>query len=193
MNREKYAVLGVDIQNDFCPGGSLAVAEGDKVITPMNQVLQAILRVGGQSFLSRDWHPEGSTHFQNWPVHCVANTDGAKFHPRLDTQGSTIISKGMGMTDDAYSAFDGETEDSQKLAKLLTACKVLIVGGLATDYCVKASVIDASKIPNLQVLVLLDAVKAVNLRPGDAVNALYAMEDAGARFTTSKKIIGLLK
>lgn len=189
MKIESIATLGVDIQNDFCPGGALAVPEGDQVATPMNRLIASTIQGGGKVFLSRDWHPVDSQHFQNWPPHCISGTKGAEFHPLLDTKGATIISKGMRVDEDAYSAFEGESESGSSLAQLLDAVRVLVVGGLATDYCVKATVLDASKLSHLQILVALDAIRAVNINANDGKRALYEMELAGAYLSSSKRII----
>ncbi len=97
---DRLVTVGVDIQNDFCPGGSLAVPEGDQVIEPMNNVLRYTRESGGQVVLTRDWHPETTPHFDKWPVHCVAETEGAAFHPDLNVKESDIIiNKGTGQTD----------------------------------------------------------------------------------------------
>lgn len=189
MKIESIATLGIDIQNDFCPGGALAVPEGDQVATPMNRLIATTIQGGGKVFLSRDWHPADSQHFQNWPPHCISGTKGAEFHPLLDTKGATIISKGMRVDEDAYSAFEGESESGSSLAQLLDAVRVLVVGGLATDYCVKATVLDASKLSHLQILVALDAIRAVNINANDGKRALYEMELAGAYLSSSKRII----
>lgn len=183
------ALLIVDVQNDFCPGGALAVNEGDQVISPLNRVAQAIAQRGGLVLASRDWHPRETKHFAafggKWPVHCVQGTHGAAFHPDLRLpDGAIIISKGTGSEDDGYSAFEGRAEDGRTLHEILQAhgVKRLLVGGLATDYCVRASVLDALK-HGYEVIVLTDAIRGVNLQPEDSENALREMQAAGAQLT----------
>ena len=110
MSNTRQALIVVDVQNDFCPGGSLAVPDGDEVIAPMNKLIDEFLERGDPVYKSRDWHPPQTKHFQayggTWPVHCVQNTQGAEFHPQLkDDPRIRVISKGLGDTD-CYSAFD---------------------------------------------------------------------------------------
>ena len=143
---EKRALIVVDVQNDFCPGGALAVAHGDEVVAPLNKLIAEFLERGEPVFKSRDWHPEKTKHFAayggTWPVHCVQDTKGAEFHPRLgDNERINIVSKGLGDTD-CYSAFD-ETDLALQLRRL--GVEEVWVGGLATDYCVKSTVLDALK------------------------------------------------
>ncbi len=185
------ALLIVDVQNDFCPGGSLAVPEGDRVVAPLHDAAVAMAAAGRPVFASRDWHPAHTTHFQEWggpwPVHCVAGTPGAALHPALQPPpGTTIISKGTDEADDGYSAFEGHDETNRTLAERLRESGVdhLYVGGLATDYCVKASVLSARQ-EGLQVTVLQDAIAAVEVQPGDGARAIAAMRDAGATFAPS--------
>ncbi len=189
------AVLIVDVQNDFCPGGALAVPEGDRVVPVLNRVAAQVAQRGGTVVASRDWHPPITRHFAayggKWPVHCVQNTPGAQFHPDLKLpQGTLIISKGTSENDDGYSAFEGRTEDGRSLLEILRerGIKRLIVGGLATDYCVRASVLDALK-NGFEVLVLTDAVRGVNLQPDDSERALQEMQAAGATLTDSDTLI----
>ena len=142
----KRALIVVDVQNDFCPGGTLAVAQGDQVVAPLNKLIEEFLERGEPVFKSRDWHPEKTNHFAaqggTWPVHCVQNTKGAEFHPNLvDDKHIRVVSKGLGDTD-CYSAFD-ETDLALQLRRL--GVEEVWVGGLATDYCVKATVLDALK------------------------------------------------
>lgn len=184
------ALLIVDVQNDFCPGGALPVPEGDQVVPVLNQVAEKVAQAGGLVFASRDWHPPTTRHFAayggKWPVHCVQNTPGAAFHPELKLpEGTIIISKGTSEQDDGYSAFEGHTEQGKTLLEILRERGVrrLIVGGLATDYCVRASVLDALK-HGFEVIVLTDAVRGVDVEPGDSERALQAMQAAGATLTT---------
>src|SRR5215213_4042556 len=150
MNNEeggkKRALLVVDVQNDFCPGGALAVRGGDEVIAPLNTLMADFLARGDMVFKSRDWHPPQTKHFEtqggSWPAHCVQNTPGAQFHPDLlDDPRVRVISKGLG-DEDCYSAFDG-TDLSALLRE--NGVEEVWIGGLATDYCVKNTVLDARR------------------------------------------------
>ncbi|GBC95931.1 Nicotinamidase [bacterium HR16] len=188
------ALLIVDVQNDFCPGGALPVPEGDKVVPVLNRAIDRFRQAGAPVIASRDWHPEKSTHFAayggQWPVHCVQNTEGAAFHPDLRLPDDVIIvSKGMGENEDAYSAFDARTEDGTPLESVLKAkgVKRLVVGGLATDYCVRASVLGALE-RGFEVLVLRDAVRGVDVQPGDSEKALAEMQSKGAKLVTLEEI-----
>jgi nicotinamidase/pyrazinamidase len=182
------AVLLVDPQNDFCPGGALGVPEGDQVMPVLTAWGEAAERAGVPVFVSRDWHPPRTTHFKAfgglWPPHCVQGTPGAAFHPgfRLP-ESATIISKGMGETEDAYSAFQARDERGTPLADLLRRREVrhLYLLGLATDYCVKSSALDGRQ-AGWRVTVVRSGCRAVDLRPGDGQAALAAMEAAGAAF-----------
>lgn len=182
MSEKKRALLLVDVQNDFCPGGALAVADGDQVIAPLNKLIEEFLRRDEPVFRSRDWHPPQTKHFTQfggtWPVHCVQNTKGAEFHPDLigDARIRTI-SKGMG-DEDSYSAFDG-TDLALQLRQL--GVQEVWVGGLATDYCVKNTVLDALK-EGFQVKALADGMRAVDVNPGDGERAIEEMRAAGAEF-----------
>jgi nicotinamidase/pyrazinamidase len=176
----KRALIVVDVQNDFCPGGSLAVAHGDEVVAPLNQLIEDFLERGEPVFKSRDWHPEKTRHFAafggTWPVHCVQNTKGAEFHPELiDDMHIRVISKGLG-DEDSYSAFDG-TDLALQLHRL--GVEEVWIGGLATDYCVKNTVLDALK-EGFRVKALKNAMRAVELESGDAERALAEMKEAGA-------------
>ena len=179
-------LLLVDPQNDFCPGGSLPVAEGDAVIPVLNEWATAAQRAGVPIFVSRDWHPPRTTHFKDyggvWPAHCVMGTPGADFHPDLRLPaGVVIISKGMGETEDAYSAFQARDTSETPLAALLQERQVkhLFVGGLATDYCVKSSALDGLE-HGLGVTLISDGIRAVNLQPTDGAQALAEMQARGA-------------
>jgi nicotinamidase/pyrazinamidase len=181
------ALVIVDVQNDFCPGGALAVPHGDQVVAVLNRYAERFARRRAPIFASRDWHPARTRHFKAfggvWPPHCVQDTPGAAFHAGLRLPaGTEIVSKGMDPDADAYSCFQAETEDSMPFAAALGEHGVsrLFVGGLATDYCVKATVLDALK-EGFEVVVLQDAVAAVDVAPGDGERALDAMQAAGAR------------
>ena len=169
---KKRALVVVDVQNDFCPGGSLAVAHGDEVVAPLNALIDEFLERGEPVYESRDWHPLQTKHFQayggTWPIHCVQNTTGAEFHPQLRQDPRiTVVSKGLGDTD-CYSAFD-ETDLAAQLKR--QGVQEVWVGGLATDYCVKNTVLDALK-QGFKVKALEDAMRPVELQPGDGERAI---------------------
>jgi len=179
-SEKKQALIVVDVQNDFCPGGTLAVAHGDEVVPPLNKLIAEFLQRGDPVFKSRDWHPPTTKHFADfggtWPVHCVQGTKGAEFHPDLtDDARIQIISKGLG-DEDTYSAFDG-TDLAAQLHKL--GVDEVLVGGLATDYCVKNTALDALK-EGFAVKALTNAMRPVDLQPGDGERAIEEMRRAGA-------------
>jgi nicotinamidase/pyrazinamidase len=185
------ALLIVDVQNDFCPGGALAVPDGDRVVAPLNRCAERLSRSGAPIYASRDWHPAVTTHFKPyggvWPPHCIANTEGAKFHPDLRLPPSTVVvTKGDDPRCDGYSVFDGRTADGADLLEDLRRRQIdhLYVGGLATDYCVKQSVLDALK-AGIQVSLLTDAIRAVDVQAGDGLRAVEEMVRSGATCTTT--------
>jgi nicotinamidase/pyrazinamidase len=186
MTTPRRALIVVDVQNDFCPGGKLAVPHGDEVIEPLNQLIDDFLERGEPVYKSRDWHPPTTKHFAAhggvWPVHCVQNTKGAEFHPALrDDPRITVISKGLGDTN-CYSAFD-ETDLLDQLQQ--QNVEEVVVGGLATDYCVKSTVLDALK-NGFKVKALANAMRAVDVEPGDGERAIEEMRDAGAEIVEEK-------
>jgi nicotinamidase/pyrazinamidase len=188
------ALLLIDIQNDFCPGGSLAVPEGDSIIPPLNRVIASLHAQGVPILASRDWHPIRTTHFQAWggvwPPHCVQNTPGAAFRAGLALPPDAVVfSKGMAENADSYSAFEATDAAGEALTPWLKAHGIqhLVVAGLATDYCVKSSVLDARR-EGFSVQVLQDAVRGVELHPGDTEKALAAMSAAGAQLIDSRQI-----
>jgi len=180
------ALVVVDVQNDFCPGGSLAVPDGDSVVPVLNRYAERFDARGAAIFASRDWHPSRTKHFAAyggvWPPHCVQGTTGAALHPALALPARTqVVSKGMDPEEDAYSCFQARAEQGGDFASLLAAREIqrLFVGGLATDYCVKATALDALR-AGLTVVVLQDAVRAVDVKPGDGARALAELAAAGA-------------
>ena len=191
-DKSNRALIVVDVQNDFCPGGALAVAHGDEVVAPLNKLIREFLERGEPVFKSRDWHPTQTKHFAayggTWPVHCVQDTKGAEFHPDLlDDMHIRTVSKGLGDTD-CYSAFD-ETDLDLQLRRL--GVEEVWVGGLATDYCVKNTVLDALR-KGYRVKALEDAMRAVEINPGDGDRAIEEMRQAGAKIgvTTEKAVAG---
>jgi nicotinamidase/pyrazinamidase len=194
IDATRDALVVVDLQNDFCPGGALGVRDGNAIVPVVNRYLDRFGRAGAPIFLSRDWHPAVTGHFQAyggvWPPHCVQGTSGAAFHPGLaPPPGAVVVSKGMDPQQDAYSAFQAEDPSGQALPAILAARGVrrLYVGGLATDYCVRATALDALR-EGFEVVVLADAIGAVDLAPGDGARALEEMRGAGARLTTLSEV-----
>jgi len=203
------ALLIVDVQIDFCPGGALPAPNGDMIIPTINRLMKKFPLV----VASKDYHPQDSKHFEKWPPHCIAGTEGAEFHPKLDTEISDIqmkgkkdrkdrgsdsshhrkednidkvFLKGTGKADEAYSAFHATNDD---LEKFLKAKKVtdLYITGLTTDYCVKETALDAVK-KGFETYVVTDAIAAVNAREGDGERALQKMKKAGVKLVTSRQI-----
>ncbi|MHC5009020.1 MAG: nicotinamidase [Planctomycetota bacterium] len=176
------ALVIVDLQADFCPGGALAVPEGDRVVPVLNSWIEQARRAGALIVATRDWHPpdHGSFAAQGgpWPVHGVAETPGAAFHPNLALpDDAVVISKGVAPEDEGYSGFQGTD-----LAVRLKAAGVrrLWVGGLALDYCVRATVLGGLE-AGFEVHLILDATRAVNMSPGDGDKSIKRMKSAGAR------------
>ena len=181
------ALLIIDVQKDFCPGGSLAVAGGEVIIPVINNYIRLFQKKGLPILASRDWHPETTVHFKTcggiWPVHCVQGSEGAQFHSELRLPESTVIlSKGMNPEkDDEYSDFQAVTEQGIPFPEFLKEQGIsrLYISGIATDYCVKATVLDAL-INGFAVNLLEDAISGVNLNPGDSARAIEEMIAAGA-------------
>ena len=180
------ALIIVDVQNDFCPGGSLGVATGEAVARKMTDAAKTFAERGARVFATQDWHPAGHSSFAaqggQWPDHCVQGTRGAEFHPALELpDGVGVVRKGASPDTDAYSGFIDSDLDAQLKARGVGR---VYVGGLATDYCVLNTVIDALS-NGYETYVLTDAVGAVNLDPGDGERALHLMEVNGAVLTTT--------
>jgi nicotinamidase/pyrazinamidase len=180
------ALVIVDFQNDFCPGGALAVEGGDEIATPINRLAPHFDTV----VATRDWHPPDHASFETeggpWPIHCVQGTEGADLHPRLDREPlDHVVEVGSGRDDEGYSGFEGsDLEDFLREHGV----ERVVVTGIATDYCVRATVLDARRL-GFDVTVAEDAIRAVNVEPGDDERAIEEMKDAGARFATSAEIL----
>lgn len=204
----KTALLLIDIQNDFLPGGALAVPHGDQILQKINELLKLPF---DHKFATKDWHPHSHGSFANnhtnkkpgdrinlngldqilWPAHCIQNTPGAEFSPQWDSNSvEKVFFKGTDPSIDSYSAFfDNGHIKSTGLGEYLNQLGIdtLFIAGLATDYCVKFSVLDALKI-GFKVYVIEDASKGVNLNPKDTSKALDEMQDAGAIILQAKDV-----
>ena len=184
------ALIVVDVQNDFCPGGSLGVTGGDAVARKMGAIARTFAERGGKVFATQDWHPAGHLSFAaqggQWPDHCVQDSHGAEFHAELGLpEGTRVIKKGASLDKDAYSGFIDSDLDAQLKAGGINR---VYVGGLATDYCVVNTVVDALA-NGYETYVLADAVAAVNVEPGDGDRALHLMELNGAVLTTTEEAL----
>jgi nicotinamidase/pyrazinamidase len=180
------ALLIIDFQNDFCPGGALAVDEGDQIAEPIGRLWKEFDHV----LATRDWHPPDHASFETeggpWPVHCVQGTPGAEFHPSVnEIEIDEVVDVGVGREDEGYSGFE-----KSKLEQLLRERGVeeVAVVGLATDYCVRASAIDAARLA-FDTTVVTDAIRAVDVGPGDGERALEEMRAAGAKLATSGELL----
>jgi nicotinamidase/pyrazinamidase len=175
------ALIVVDVQNDFCPGGALPVPKGDEVVPVLNEYINLFEKAKSNIVATRDWHPSNHISFKSqggpWPPHCVQNTEGAKFHPDLKLPRRTIVvSKAMNPLKENYSPF--ETPELKSILKKEGVIRVF-VGGLATDYCVKQTILDALELGFHSVL-LTDAIAAINADSGDEVRAIDEMTKNGA-------------
>jgi nicotinamidase/pyrazinamidase len=179
------ALIAVDVQSDFLPGGALAVPGADAIVAPLRELASHVSVV----VATRDFHPPGHCSFTAqggpWPPHCVIATPGAALHPDIDAIAYVIVSKGTDPALEQYSWFDGTG-----LGDLLRARGVrrVIIGGLATDYCVRATALAACR-EGFATTVVLDAVRAVDLKPGDGDRALDAIRSAGGRVCTQAEIL----
>jgi nicotinamidase-related amidase len=175
------ALVVVDVQVDFCPGGALAVAEGDKVVPALNKYIELFRKAGAQITYTRDWHPRDHGSFKEqgglWLPHCVQNTEGATFHPKLLVPPPGEVVSKADKKDEAYSLFEG-TDMERKLHQ--RGINRLLVGGLTTDYCVRATVLDGLQ-RGFEVYHLDDASKGVNINPDDSERALKEMVQKGAK------------
>jgi nicotinamidase-related amidase len=181
------ALVIVDVQHDFLPGGALAVAGGDRIFAPIDALAPRFRRV----YATRDWHPADHESFAQhggpWPVHCVAESHGAAFDPRLNLeQVDVVVDKGTDRATDGYSGFAATTLADDLRAHGITR---VFVCGLATDYCVKATALDAHA-AGFETVVVADAAAAVNVQPGDEQAALATLRSDGVAVVTHGEILG---
>ncbi len=192
----RNVLVAVDPQRDFIDG-SLAVKDGDQVIAPLNDIAREVRHTDGAVVFTRDWHPQVTPHFDQWPVHCVQNTEGASYPAELVVDPTdVIVSKGMGQ-EDGYSGMEGSTDDGMTLEQIVEPQNPhervrIFVGGLATDFCVKATALDLAthfdNDPRATIILIRDAIRAVNLQPQDGETAIQAMTDAGIQAMTTQEI-----
>ena len=183
------ALIIVDVQRDFCPGGGLPVPEGDRVVPVLNGYIRRFREAGAHIYATRDWHPPNHKSFREyggiWPAHCVQGSVGAEFHPDLELPEDVIvISKATDPDREAYSGFEGTNllEDLRS-----RGVRRVFIGGLATDYCVKSTVLDALRY-GFETYLLVDAIRGVDLKPGDSERAIREMVDGGAKKITLSDI-----
>jgi nicotinamidase/pyrazinamidase len=188
------ALSVTDVQNDFLPGGALGVPQGDAIISPLNRVVELFKKKGLLIFFSRDWHPPDHSSFQDqggpWPPHCVQKTPGADFPPALKIpEGSIIISKGAQKDREQYSTLGARDSEGNTESDVMKkqGIRRVFVAGLATDYCVLNSVKDILA-EGYEVYVLTDAIRAVNVNPGDGEEALKEMVRGGAKLITTEML-----
>jgi nicotinamidase/pyrazinamidase len=178
------ALIIVDVQNDFCPGGALPIERGDEVVAVLNRWIAAASSAGVPVYASRDWHPKRHLSFTEsggqWPPHCLQDSEGARFHPDLRLPGSTVIvTKGVRLDRDQYSAFDETGLATELRARDV---KRVWVGGLAEDVCVRATVLDARQ-QGFQAVLIADGTRPITRIGGD--EAKEEMRRAGAQFETT--------
>ncbi|MDW8034385.1 MAG: nicotinamidase [Nitrososphaerota archaeon] len=187
---EKSALIIVDVQNDFLPGGALAVPNGDNVIGPLNKYIELFKNKNLPVFATRDWHPQNHVSFKErgglWPPHCIQNTYGAMISEKLKLPPNVkIIDKAFSSDRDSYSGFQ-ETVLDLELRRL--GVKRLFIGGLATDYCVKATVLDSLEL-GFETILLLDAIRGVDVKPKDSEEAIKTMILKGAIAITLEDLV----
>ena len=185
------ALILVDVQNDFCPGGALAVEEGDQIVEVVNRLIPHFPLV----ISTQDWHPANHVSFKAqggpWPPHCVQGTRGAELHPQVNAEPiAHYLRKASSPDKDDYSEFEGKDEQGHSLDQVLKGHNVkrIFAVGLATDYCVLATVLDGLKL-GYEVVAVTDAMRAVNVEPEDGAKALRRMSEAGAQLVTSDEIL----
>jgi len=179
------ALLIVDVQNDFCPGGALPTPQGNFVVHVINKLMDKFDLI----IASRDWHPEHTIHFKRWPVHCVKETYGANFPADLKTEKiNQVFEKGTGSIDDGYSTFEATNKNLAEYLKEMGIDELYIVG-LTAEYCVKSTVLSALKY-GFNTIVIKDAVEGIRQNEADFDKAFEDMEKAGATIITADDISG---
>jgi nicotinamidase/pyrazinamidase len=183
------ALLIIDFQNDFTPGGALAVEGGDEIAEPIKRLVPEFDHV----FATRDWHPPDHASFEtqggSWPVHCVQGTHGAELHAAMSEVAlEAVVDVGVGREDQGYSGF--EKSNLEQLLRDRDVDGVAVVG-LATDYCVRASAIDAARL-GFETTVVTDAIRPVEVEPGDGERALEEMKQAGATLKSSNEVLSAI-
>ena len=193
----RRALVVVDVQNDFCPNGALAVPEGDSVVPVLNHYVELFSKHHLPIFLCRDWHPQKTRHFKAyggpWPKHCIQNTRGAQFHSDLKLPANAIIlSKGVDPEQDGYSVFESLDTQGNNFLGLLNSLGVteFYIGGLATDYCVRETVFDALR-QGFKATLLMDAMRGVNQE--DSRKAIREMIVQGAKKTNLEALSKLMR
>jgi len=188
-----WALLIVDVQNDFCEGGAVPVKGGQEVARPLSRLAHAMAEAGRSVFASRDWHPPKTHHFQDWggrwEPHCVQGTWGAEFPPDLDLPEETvIISKGMDPRSEGYSVFEGVDPAGVPFGRCLEerCVRQLVMGGLATDHCVRETAMDA-RMGGLRVELVVDAVRPVD--PEEGERTLRDLETAGVKLVSTEEAL----
>jgi len=177
------ALIIVDVQRDFCPGGALPAPKGNDIIPVINRLMDQFDYI----VASKDWHPAQTVHFDQWPPHCIRGTIGAAFHPDLEEQKIDVVAlKGTGNTDDGYSAFEATNLDLLHWLRKNNIDTVYVTG-IATEYCVMSTALDALK-AGFNVYVVMDAIAAVNQHDGDEEAALQKFRDHKITLITSDKI-----
>lgn len=200
---DRVVTIAVDMQRDFMYGGPLEVPHAERAITPLNKVMRYTRDNDGIVVATRDWHPLHTPHFDEWPVHCVRNTSGAEFHPKLDLRRTdVIVSKGTGQTD-GYSGFEGESDRRERLERIIRPNHrgervTVLIGGVATEYCVLNTVRDSLKLAKkarhfgdgiIQTVLISDAIAGVESRRGDSKRAIKEMLRSKAIARTSQEIL----
>jgi nicotinamidase/pyrazinamidase len=189
----KTALVVVDVQNDFCPGGALAVAEGDQIIAPTNRLIRYFHSQKALVLYTRDWHPANHCSFKDfggpWPVHCVQDTPGAKFHRNLDVPDDAVIMNKAWQPDSEDFSGISSSELFPRLVQDNVRRVVLV--GLATEYCIKATALNA-RAEGFEVMVITDAIRPVNVRHGDGQRALDDMSARGVALLTCDELLSFL-
>lgn len=184
IDKKEDALIVVDVQRDFCEGGPLPVPDGDKVVPILNEYVKKFSKAGALIVVTRDWHPPNHVSFTDyggvWPSHCVQGTHGAEFHPSLKIPEAAMVVSKAELGKEAYSGFDAPRLGAELGA---SGIKRILVGGLATDYCVNSTVLDALEL-GFDTILLEDAVRGVDVERGDSEEAVLEMLERGARRIT---------